>query len=108
MSDFNQAKYIQEYQKEKYDRCIFNVPKGQKNVIKSHYIKKGYDSLNAYVNDLIRKDMQEIKVADSIAIATLGLKDIDSVAVKVAVSPLGKLGGVKKKGIVADSALQSE
>lgn len=57
MSEFNQAKYIQEYQKEKYDRCIFNVPKGQKKEIQNHYEKKGYNSLNQYVNDLIRKDM---------------------------------------------------
>jgi len=56
---FNQAKYIQEYQKENYDRCIFNVPKGKKEEIKKHWTKKGYDSLNQYVNDLIRKDMNE-------------------------------------------------
>lgn len=40
MSEFDQAKYIQEYQKEKYDRCIFNVPKGQKKAIQEHFKKK--------------------------------------------------------------------
>ncbi len=59
MSEFNQAKYIQQYQKEKYDRCIFNVPKGQREVIQRHYEKKGFKSLNTYINDLIRKDMNE-------------------------------------------------
>lgn len=59
MSDFNQAKYIQEYQKEKYDRCIFNVPKGEKKKIQEHFTKRGYTSLNQYVNELIRKDMNE-------------------------------------------------
>ena len=58
MSEFNQAKYIQEFQKEKYDRCIFNVPKGQKAVIEAHWKAKGYKSLNAYVNDLITRDME--------------------------------------------------
>ena len=58
MSEFNQAKYIQEFQKEKYDRCIFNVPKGQKAVIETHWRAKGYKSLNAYVNDLITRDME--------------------------------------------------
>lgn len=58
MGEFNQAKYIQEFQKEKYDRCIFNVPKGQKAVIEAHWREKGYKSLNAYVNDLIAKDME--------------------------------------------------
>lgn len=59
MSEFNQAKYIQEYQKEKYDRCIFNVPKGKKQEIQAHFKAKGYESLNQYINDLIRKDMNE-------------------------------------------------
>lgn len=57
MSEFNQAKYIQKFQKENYDRCIFNVPKGQKAIIEAHWKAKGYKSLNAYVNDLISKDM---------------------------------------------------
>ncbi|MCI7179560.1 MAG: hypothetical protein SOX46_12830 [Clostridiaceae bacterium] len=58
MSNFNQAKYIQQFQKEKYDRCIFNVPKGKKSTIEKHWKSKGYKSLNAYVNDLIDRDMQ--------------------------------------------------
>lgn len=59
MGDFNQAKYIAQFQKENYDRCIFNVPKGQKEIIAEHWKAKGYKSLNAYVNDLIRKDMEQ-------------------------------------------------
>ena len=60
MNEFNQAKYIQKFQKEKYDRCIFNVPKGQKAVIEEHWKNRGYKSLNAYVNELIKKDMESI------------------------------------------------
>lgn len=59
MSDFNQAKYIQQYQKDNYDRYIFNVPKGQKAMIEEHWRARGYKSLNAYVNELIRRDMEE-------------------------------------------------
>ena len=59
MGEFNQAKYISEFQKEKYDRCIFNVPKGQKAVIEEHRKKKGYKSLNAYVVALIDEDMKK-------------------------------------------------
>lgn len=55
---FNQAKYIQNYQKEKYDRCIFNIPKGDKEKLTAHWKGKGYDSLNKYINDLIKKDME--------------------------------------------------
>lgn len=57
MGDFNQAKYIQQFQKENYDRCIFNVPKGKKAIIETHWRSKGYKSLNTYVNDLINRDM---------------------------------------------------
>lgn len=57
MGEFNQAKYIQQFQKENYDRCIFNVPKGKKKEIIEHYKRKGYESLNQYVNALIYQDM---------------------------------------------------
>ena len=58
MGEFNKQKYDNQYAKENYDRCIFNVPKGQKAVIEAHWKAKGYKSLNAYVNDLITKDME--------------------------------------------------
>lgn len=61
MSEFNQQKYINDYMKEKYDRCIFNVQKGFKQVIEEHYKTKGYKSLNAYVNALIEADMNSEK-----------------------------------------------
>ena len=64
MGEFNQAKYIQEYQKEKYDRCIFNVPKGKKELIKAHWKKKGYESLNSYINHLIDEDMERGKIQE--------------------------------------------
>lgn len=59
MSEFNQAKYIQQFQKEKYDRCVFNVPKGQKEVLERHWKKKGYKSFNSYINNLIEEDMKQ-------------------------------------------------
>lgn len=58
MGEFNKQKYDNQYAKENYDRCIINVPKGQKAVIEAHWKAKGYKSLNAYVNDLITKDME--------------------------------------------------
>ena len=56
--NFDQQKYVNDYCKEKYDRCIFNVPKGKKAVIEAHRKKKGYKSLNQYVNDLIDTDLR--------------------------------------------------
>ncbi|WP_125140339.1 hypothetical protein [Clostridium transplantifaecale] len=58
MSNFDKQKYDNEYAKQNYDRCIFNVPKGQKAVIEEHWKALGYKSLNAYVNDLIKRDME--------------------------------------------------
>ena len=55
---FNQSKYANEFAKEKYDRLNIQVPKGKKSIIEEHYKNKGYKSLNAYVNDLIDRDMQ--------------------------------------------------
>ncbi len=59
MGEFNQQKYINNYMKEKYDRCIFNVPKGDKDKIQEHYKKLGYTSLNQYINELVRRDMNQ-------------------------------------------------
>lgn len=59
MPDFNQTKYINEFIKEKYDTFKIQVPKGEKELIEVHRKAKGYKSLNAYVNDLIRKDMNQ-------------------------------------------------
>ncbi|RGC26944.1 hypothetical protein DWX59_13800 [Enterocloster aldenensis] len=58
MSDFNATKYKNEFNKESYDRASINFPKGQKAVIEAHWKSKGYKSLNAYVNDLIARDMK--------------------------------------------------
>lgn len=57
MANFDKQKYDNEYAKTNYDRCIFNVPKGKKTIIEAHWRTKGYKSLNAYVNDLIDRDM---------------------------------------------------
>ena len=45
--------------KEKYDTFKVQVPKGEKELIEKHRKSKGYKSLNAYINDLIRKDMNQ-------------------------------------------------
>lgn len=57
MSDFNQAKYIQDYMKNNYDRIVVQVPKGRREQIKEHAKEAGYSSLNAYIIDIINRDM---------------------------------------------------
>lgn len=54
---YNKVQYNNEYNKQAYDRLNIQVPKGQKAIIEAHWKAKGYKSLNAYVNDLISKDM---------------------------------------------------
>lgn len=61
MARANDTKYKNDFQKEKYDRLIINVSKGNKEKIENHRKSKGYKSLNAYVTDLIDKDMNGSK-----------------------------------------------
>lgn len=68
MTEFDKQKYDTDYAKTHYDRCIFNVPKGQKAVIEEHWRAKGYKSLNSYVNDLIKKDMDSAGAKKQISI----------------------------------------
>lgn len=59
MSNFDKVKYNNEYNKENYKRCIFNVPKGKEIAIEAHYKSIGYKSLNSYINALIDADMKK-------------------------------------------------
>ena len=58
MGTFNQAKYIQEYQKQKYDRIVFDVQKGEKEKINKHSKERGYTSMGEYIRQLINDDMK--------------------------------------------------
>lgn len=55
---FNATKYKNDFQKEKYDRIIVNVPKGEKVKIDEEAKKRGYKSLNAFVVDAIREKLE--------------------------------------------------
>ena len=57
MSDdkFDATRYKNDFQKEKYDRIIVNVPKGQKQIISAEAKKVGYKSLNSFVVDAINE-----------------------------------------------------
>ena len=55
---FDATKYKNDFQKEKYDRIIVNVPKGQKNIIDEYARKQGYKSLNSFVVDAINEKLQ--------------------------------------------------
>lgn len=54
---FDATKYKNDFQKEKYDRIIVNVPKGDKEKISAYAKEKKYSSLNAFVVDCIKKNM---------------------------------------------------
>lgn len=55
---FDQIKYIDEYNKQNYDKVQFRVPKGQKERIKAAADKAG-KSLNAFINDAIEAAISE-------------------------------------------------
>ena len=56
---FDATKYKNDFQKEKYDRIIVNVPKGDKVKIDNEAKKMGYKSLNAFVVDAIKEKMNK-------------------------------------------------
>lgn len=62
MSDFDSTKYKNQYTREHYARLSVLVSIDDRPIIDNHWKNKGYKSFNAYVNDLIRKDMN---VSDS-------------------------------------------
>lgn len=55
--EFDATEYKNNFQKEKYDRIIVNVPKGKKEVILSYAKENGYTSLNSFVVDAISDKM---------------------------------------------------
>ena len=64
---FEQFKYQNDYNREHYARLSIQVPKEKREHIESHWKNKGYKSFNAYVNDLIDRDMnggKNISVGD--------------------------------------------
>ena len=76
MGDFDQNKYIQQFQTENYDRLVIQVPNGEKALIDEYRKGKGYKSLNAYVNDLIKRDMAQnatsVKNSNNVIIGNSG------------------------------------
>ena len=52
-----QQKAVGKYEKENYDKVLLRLQKGSRDKIKAHAQQKGM-SLNAYIVDLIEKDMR--------------------------------------------------
>ena len=62
---FDKVKYNNTFNKEHYARLGVQVPIEDRPKIDEHWKSKGYKSFNAYVLDLIRKDMNEPKEVKS-------------------------------------------
>lgn len=56
---FDATKYKNDFQKEKYDRIIVNVAKGQKKNIEQRAKELGYKSLNSFVVDAINEKLEK-------------------------------------------------
>ena len=52
-----QQRAVGKYEKENYDKVLLRLPQGNREKIKAHAQQKGM-SLNAYIVDLIEKDMR--------------------------------------------------
>lgn len=58
MGTFNQSKYINDYIKDTYDTIKVQVKKGERDIIKIRAKEKDFSSVNAYINNLIKNDME--------------------------------------------------
>jgi len=54
---FDQIKYNNQYNKEHYARLSVQVPISERETLDNHWKNKGYKSFNSYVNELIKRDM---------------------------------------------------
>lgn len=52
-----QQKAVQKYVKDKYDRIVLTMPKGNKEVIQAHAASHGV-SVNSYINTAIDEKME--------------------------------------------------
>lgn len=52
-----QTEWSRAYNEKAYDRLAITVPKGRKETTREHAKASGYDSINSYINGLIRADM---------------------------------------------------
>ena len=57
----DRKEYKQAFDRERYERIELKVPKGMKSIIKSLANSKGM-SVNAYLQDLVRKRSEERRV----------------------------------------------
>ena len=55
---FNQIKYQNDFNKQKYDRVTLMLPKGEKEVIKAHAEKYDGGSVNAFIQRAIAETME--------------------------------------------------
>ena len=58
MEKFDQKKYIQEYCKEKYHRVPLDLKKEDYDQMQKRAKEKGFEKVNAYLKDLIKKDIE--------------------------------------------------
>jgi hypothetical protein len=55
----NRTEYKNTWKKEHRDSYLLTMKKGYKDKIKAHAESKGFKSTNAYINELIERDMEK-------------------------------------------------
>lgn len=56
---FDSTKYKNDYAKEHYARLSILIPLQEKEELEKYWKNKGFKSFNAFVNELIRREMNE-------------------------------------------------
>ena len=68
---FDKKKYDQKYAKENYDRVLFNVRKGDKDVIVKQAKEKGFKTMADYIKSLVYADIEKSQNAKNINVQNI-------------------------------------
>lgn len=60
---FDQIKYQNEYNKNKYDKILLCIPKGQKDIIKEKAKLEG-KSVNEFIYSAVKKELLQLSIGD--------------------------------------------
>lgn len=68
---FDKKKYDQRYAKENYDRVLFNVKKGEKDIIVMQAKEKGFKTMADYIKSLVYADIEKSQNAKNINVQNI-------------------------------------
>lgn len=65
MDGFNQTKYISEYKKAHYDKIVFHIPKGKKEVLKEAADRAGKSVTRLIIDSIEKQNHIDLTINES-------------------------------------------